>query len=723
MRVVRWASALLLTAGCMIGSGACKSGGVAISVDLRTDYVPGREFASVITEVVPDGSGPVSAEHPIAEGEGGFVTGTRVADFGDIPAGGLDVRVKVIGKEGNPLVERLARLTVSGDYALTVVVTRNCEGVVCPEIGGDPNKSTCDRGKCVSPGCLPGVPALCSDPECSSDVDCHTDAACVTAHCQEGTCLFVPDDAKCKPGQSCDVTKGCFPPDVETCKATGPTETICNDGVDDDCDGKIDCLDPDCDTKSCEDGDRCTGGETCQKSACSGGAPSSCDDGNACTDDSCDTAAGCMHTNKTSGSCEDGDACTDGDHCVDGKCTAGGPTSCDDMNPCTDDSCDMSGGCVHTPNTATCSDGNACTDGDVCADGACKPGTAKKCDDGNPCTDDSCDPASGCKKTNNTLACDDGLFCNGTDTCSGGSCSAHAGTTCAKACSEVLKACTSCVSVADCGAVVYDPWSACGGFASTCSTTGTQTRNVHTPTSCSGGVCGFTVTVESQACTRPTDGSSCGTVTYGAWSACAGFSSTCDTAGTRTRSVLTPTCAGGTCTTVTTTETGTCTRTTDGTSCQTTAYGSWSTCGGFATACDSTGSQSRSKTTYACASGACKGTAGSESRSCTRSVANGTGCGTGKYCCSGGCYAKNDKNHCSSCGIVCNSGSCVGIGSGHYSCTCTSNSQCQGDGFGSGATCWAPSGQTYCNCQCTTANCCAGGADCYKPSGLNYCSY
>ena len=33
-----------------MGSGACKSRGNAVSVDLRTDYVPGREFASVITE-------------------------------------------------------------------------------------------------------------------------------------------------------------------------------------------------------------------------------------------------------------------------------------------------------------------------------------------------------------------------------------------------------------------------------------------------------------------------------------------------------------------------------------------------------------------------------------------------------------------------------------------------------------------------------------------------
>jgi len=59
------------------------------------------------------------------------------------------------------------------------------------------------------------------------------------------------------------------------------------------------------------------------------------------------------------------------------------------------------------------------------------------CSDGNVCTDDSCDPddagadANGCIHTANSASCDDGLFCNGADTCSGGSCSSHAGDPCA----------------------------------------------------------------------------------------------------------------------------------------------------------------------------------------------------------------------------------------------------------------------------------------------------
>jgi len=44
------------------------------------------------------------------------------------------------------------------------------------------------------------------------------------------------------------------------CKASGTTETQCTDGKDDDCDGFVDCLDTDCDGKSCGDGLSCLAG-------------------------------------------------------------------------------------------------------------------------------------------------------------------------------------------------------------------------------------------------------------------------------------------------------------------------------------------------------------------------------------------------------------------------------------------------------------------------------
>ncbi len=615
VRLTRVTGALLITAASLASAVSCKSSGVALSVDLRTDYVAGTELSHIVTEVIPDGESARSSDRSVSPGEA-FVEGARVADFGDVPSGGVLVKVKVIGTDGNELVERLTRLSIKGDYALTVVVTRNCEGVTCPQPDGDQSASTCDRGKCVKAECSPQTPQYCAEPECSRDADCVADAACVSTRCVGGSCFFTPDNSKCDKSQTCDVAVGCTPPlTVPGCTPTSMKEVACNDGIDDDCDGKKDCDDPDCEGSACEDGDQCTEGEKCSALKCTGGTQKPCDDDNACTTDTCDSAKGCVFTNKTSGSCEDGNPCTENDTCVDGVCTAGTP---------------------------------------------------KTCDDSNPCTTDICDPTTGCSNGFNVDPCNDGVFCNGADTCKDGLCQLHAGNPCGKVCDEAGDQCVGCVTNADCGPVTYSAWSTCGGFASTCDEGGTQSRTVTTPT-CSSNTCTNVVTTQTQACSRVTAGVTCGTTTYGAWGSC----------------------------------------------------------GGYASACDTTGTRSRTKTTYACATGACKGTTVTETGSCSRTVANGTSCGTDKYCCgSSGCVSKGSNAHCSSCGIACGSGSsCVNAGTGKWTCTCSSNAQCQSWGFGSGATCYNAGAGMRCNCQCTTANCCAGGADCYKPSGQNYCSY
>src|SRR5262249_33466943 len=63
-----------------------------------------------------------------------------------------------------------------------------------------------------------------------------------------------------------------------------------------------------------------------------------------------------------------------------------------------DDAC-SAGTCVHTPNTAACSDGDACTTADRCAAGQCRGGPAPDCNDQNACTTDACSPATGCTHT------------------------------------------------------------------------------------------------------------------------------------------------------------------------------------------------------------------------------------------------------------------------------------------------------------------------------------
>jgi len=240
----------------------------------------------------------------------------------------------------------------------------------------------------------------------------------------------------------------------------------------------------------CDDGDACTGGDTCAAGACKGGTPVACDDKNGCTVDGCAPETGCTHT-PASGAppCEDGSACTLGDHCEGALCVAGVAKACDDGNPCTDDGCDTAtGACLHSNNAAPCDDGKACSLGDVCkggvcvgdasgcqcvTDGDCPGGTtcepkvcvdykcvlqvvidgapcddsdfctlgdackaglcagsgSPACDDGNACTDDACVPSLGCTHTPNALPCDDGNACTASDTCWGGAC-AGAATSC-----------------------------------------------------------------------------------------------------------------------------------------------------------------------------------------------------------------------------------------------------------------------------------------------------
>lgn len=85
------------------------------------------------------------------------------------------------------------------------------------------------------------------------------------------------------------------------------------------------------------------------------------------------------------------------------------------------------------------------------------------CEDGNLCTDDVCDGTRNCVRTNNTLACNDGLFCTTTDTCSGGACTDTDETCPGENCSEGGDFCGDCDDAADCSDDVF-----CNG-AETCS--------------------------------------------------------------------------------------------------------------------------------------------------------------------------------------------------------------------------------------------------------------
>ncbi len=105
------------------------------------------------------------------------------------------------------------------------------------------------------------------------------------------------------------------------------SETRCSDGSDDDCDGLVDCVDPDCDALSCGANGLVCGGGAC---ACPGGTTeSTCDDG---ADGDCDGLVDCADVDCGARTCG-----VNGLTCIGGACQCPGSTeSCNDR----DDDCD-----------------------------------------------------------------------------------------------------------------------------------------------------------------------------------------------------------------------------------------------------------------------------------------------------------------------------------------------------------------------------------------------
>ena len=93
---------------------------------------------------------------------------------------------------------------------------------------------------------------------------------------------------------------------------------------------------------------------------------------------------------------------------------------CDDGIDCTTDTCDVpTGTCTNTPDDSVCDNGVFC-DGTETCDPAndCQGGTPPDCDDGVSCTIDECNPGTdACENLSDDGLCNDGLFCNGVETC------------------------------------------------------------------------------------------------------------------------------------------------------------------------------------------------------------------------------------------------------------------------------------------------------------------
>lgn len=109
-----------------------------------------------------------------------------------------------------------------------------------------------------------------------------------------------------------------------------------------------------------------------------------------------------------------------------------------------------------------CNDELWCTEHDLCSNGVCQhtnrdcSGTADQCNNG-VCNENS----NSCvkqPKSDGTL-CEDGLYCNGDDTCGGGDCSVHTGDPCTYcssygcSCDELRNFCVGCTGDSECDGI------------------------------------------------------------------------------------------------------------------------------------------------------------------------------------------------------------------------------------------------------------------------------
>jgi hypothetical protein len=127
-----------------------------------------------------------------------------------------------------------------------------------------------------------------------------------------------------------------------------------------------------------------------------------CEDSNVCTDDYCHESFHiCVNLPLDGADCDDGDLCNGVGVCDDtGTCVTESSPLCDDLNDCTFDTC-VGGGtdCTHDAEAmegSSCDDGLYCDGPDSCSSGVCMaddPGYAA-CSDGDTCTLDSCTEGS-----------------------------------------------------------------------------------------------------------------------------------------------------------------------------------------------------------------------------------------------------------------------------------------------------------------------------------------
>ncbi len=282
------------------------------------------------------------------------------------------------------------------------------------------NTIDCSIGTdCHDPGLCDPNTGMCPNPRpdgtpCSDHDLCTIGDQCVNSHCLGSR-------------KDCSVADGCH--DVGLCE---PSTGLCPN--------------PKPNGTACNDQNLCTQNDQCLGSLCTG-TVKDCSTANDCHDaGQCNPATGrCPGSKPDGASCNDSNLCTLDDRCSNDSCE-GTPKDCSAANDCHEaGECNAATGrCpASKPDGTACNDANLCTSNDQCRNDVCT-GTVKDCSIPDPCHDiGECNPATGlcpgskpdgtpCQTNNFCVVnencseglcegqprdCDDGLFCNGIETC------------------------------------------------------------------------------------------------------------------------------------------------------------------------------------------------------------------------------------------------------------------------------------------------------------------
>lgn len=506
-----------------------------------------------------------------------------------------------------------------GGGGAVVCSTSTCTGC-CDDQGvcrsGD-ELSACGQGgfTCTTCGAATRCVAAVCQPLAANGSPCATGAECSSAFCVGSLCCSSACTGSCETCAATGTEGRCAP----LAEATAPS--TCGDYA---CDGVSGSCPATCTTsRQCAPGRFCNNGAcvtlkvqgaTCGSSAeCESGF---CADG-VCCDAACSGSCDRCNLGATTGTCSPAPATDPGSPACGGSIVCNG-TLADCPILCTS-GCPANTYCSGTYCSAKKTNGTTCGAATECTSNFCVDGVCCNSGCGDAC--DACSVAQGaaidgtcgllgasriCRTAAST--CDVEERCNGTVATCPGNTFADAGV--------------------GCGSTTFTAWSVCDG-GSACASMGGQTRTRTDPLCNGTGTCSPVNTGEAQACMRTTEGTSCGTTTFSAYTTCT-YASSCATTGSRTRTRTDPLCASGTCSAVQNTETDTagCVRTTDNLSCGTSTYGAYSACT-FGSTCAETGSRTRTRTDPVCQTGTCGSTTATETDStgCTRTT-GGQSCGT-----------------------------------------------------------------------------------------------